>query len=133
MARHFLTLLPRQQLRYQLRSGLRCSCCGVRFNALDITTGKHKEGSPTAPVAGSRTFPDSDFPNNATNFVAIKQLQRPGESQQSSSVRHLFMQLKASRADQMSQECVVPRPQPHNFMIAFFQTGLVPSSSSNAN
>ena len=49
-----------------------------RFNALDITTGAHREGSPTAPVAGSRTFPDSDFPNNATTFVAIKQLQRPG-------------------------------------------------------
>lgn len=121
MARHFLPLLPRQQLRYQLRSGLRCSCCGVRFNALDITTGKHKEGSPTTPVAGSRTFPDSDFPNNATNFVAIKQLQRPGESQQSSAVRHLFMQLKASRADQMSQECVVPTASAAQFHDRIFQ------------
>lgn len=50
-----------------------------RFNALDIATGSHRAGSPTAPVAGSRTFLDSDFPNNATTFVAIKQLQRPGE------------------------------------------------------
>jgi hypothetical protein len=49
-----------------------------RLSALDVANGAHREGSPTAPVAGSRTFPDSDFPNNATTFVAIKQLQRPG-------------------------------------------------------
>ena len=49
-----------------------------RLSALDLASGAHREGSPTAPVAGSRTFPDSDFPNNATTFVAIKQLQRPG-------------------------------------------------------
>ena len=54
-------------------------CMLSRFNALDVATGAHREGSPTAPVAGSRTFPDSDFPNNATTFVAIKQLQRPGK------------------------------------------------------
>ena len=52
-------------------------CCN-RLNALDITSGKHREGSPSAPVAGERTFPSSDFPNNATIFRAIKQLQRPG-------------------------------------------------------
>ena len=49
-----------------------------RLSALDIASGVHREGSPTAPVAGSRIFPDSNFPNNATTFVAIKQLQRPG-------------------------------------------------------
>lgn len=49
-----------------------------RLSALDVASGAHREGSPTAPVAGSRTFLDSDFPNNATTFVAIKQLQRPG-------------------------------------------------------
>ena len=55
-------------------------CMLNRFNALNVATGEHREGSPTAPVAASRTFPDSDFPNNATTFVAIKQLQRPGDS-----------------------------------------------------
>jgi hypothetical protein len=49
-----------------------------RFNALDLASGKHRDGSPSAPVAGQRTFPDSDFPNNASVFRAIKQLQRPG-------------------------------------------------------
>lgn len=49
-----------------------------RFNALDLATGAHKTGSPTAPLAATRTFPNGPLPNNATNFVAIKQLQRPG-------------------------------------------------------
>ncbi len=49
-----------------------------RFNALDLATGAHRTGSPTAPVTATRTFPNSPLPNNATNFVAIKQLQRPG-------------------------------------------------------
>ena len=49
-----------------------------RFNALDLATGAHKAGSPTAPVAASRTFPNGPLPNNATTFVAIKQHQRPG-------------------------------------------------------
>ena len=49
-----------------------------RLSALEVASGAHREGSPAAPVAGSRTFPDSDFPTNATTFVAIKQLQRPG-------------------------------------------------------
>ena len=51
-----------------------------RLSALDVASGAHREGSPAAPVAASRTFPDSDFPSNATEFVAIKQLQRPGGS-----------------------------------------------------
>ena len=52
------------------------ACC--RFNALDLATGAHKTGSPTAPLAATRTFPNGPLPNNATTFVAIKQLQRPG-------------------------------------------------------
>jgi hypothetical protein len=50
-----------------------------RLNALDLVTGQHRPGSPSAPVAGTRFFPDSEFPNNATTFVTIKQHQRPGE------------------------------------------------------
>eukprot|EP00884_Botryococcus_braunii_P022459 jgi/Botrbrau1/8898/Bobra.0148s0015.1 len=49
-----------------------------RMNALDLVRGSHKPGSPSVPVAGSRFFPNSEFPNNATVFRTIKQHQRPG-------------------------------------------------------
>ena len=49
-----------------------------RLNHLRLATGEHLKGSPTAPVAASRVFPNSQFPNNATTFIAIKQHQRPG-------------------------------------------------------
>ncbi|KAK9845947.1 hypothetical protein WJX81_006724 [Elliptochloris bilobata] len=50
----------------------------VILNALDLATGKHRDGSPTAPVKASRAFPNGPLPNNITTFVAIKQHQRPG-------------------------------------------------------
>ncbi|BDA47795.1 hypothetical protein COCOBI_11-0520 [Coccomyxa sp. Obi] len=49
-----------------------------RLNHLSLATGEHLKNSPTEPVAASRYFPESQFPNNATTFVAIKQHQRPG-------------------------------------------------------
>ncbi|KAK9907714.1 hypothetical protein WJX75_008634 [Coccomyxa subellipsoidea] len=58
--------------------GTTVDSAAYRLNALKLGSGEPIEGSPTAPVAGSRLFPNSQFPNNATTFVAIKQHQRPG-------------------------------------------------------
>ncbi len=62
-----------------------------RLNALRLETGEHIKGSPTVPVAGEKTFPDSQFPNNATTFRAIKQLNRPGAPHQTHTLFSFYL------------------------------------------
>ncbi|EIE18213.1 hypothetical protein COCSUDRAFT_68343 [Coccomyxa subellipsoidea C-169] len=81
-----------------------------RLNALRLETGEHIKGSPTVPVAGEKTFPDSQFPNNATTFRAIKQLNRPGTPHQThtllSFINYLLLLPKA-RCDQLDAKGLV--------------------------